>query len=199
MLDTMAATLSIMGLNYLSTGKTPQQLGNAHPNIVPYQAFATSDGNIVLAAANDEQFQRFCAFANIEELAIDKRFSSNELRVYNRKELTEKLQSVIAKKTSQHWLEGLEKIKVTCGPINTIEQVFDDPQIKSRGMKIEMPHLSSGNEKLKLIASPIRFSRTNVEYRYAPPVLGEHTEEILKELLGMDRETITDLRQKEVI
>lgn len=199
MLDTMTATLSIMGLNYLSTGITPQQLGNAHPNIVPYQAFKTSDGNIVLAAANDEQFKRFCEFANIKELAIDRKFKSNELRVLNRKELTDKLQSVIVQKPSKYWLEGLEKIKVTCGPINTIEQVFNDPQVKSRGMEIEMPHLSAGNNNIHLIASPIRMSKTNIEYRYAPPVLGEHTEEILNELLGMDKKDILNLRQRGVI
>ena len=199
MLDTMAATLSIMGLNYLSTGDTPKQLGNAHPNIVPYQAFATSDGSIVLAAANDDQFQRFCEFANIKELALNKKFISNELRVRNRRELIEKLQSVIIQKSTQYWLDGLEEIKVTCGPINTIEQVFNDPQIKSRGMEIEMPHLSAGNEKLHLIGSPVRMSKTKVEYRYAPPVLGEHTEEILNELLGIDMDTISNLRQKGVI
>lgn len=199
MLDTMTATLSIMGLNYLSTGDNPQQMGNAHPNIVPYQAFETADGNIVLAAANDEQYQRFCKFAGIEELATDEKFKSNELRVRNRKELIEKLQSVILQKPSKFWLNGLEKMKVTCGPINTIEQVFNDPQIKSRNMKIELPHLSAGNEKLRLIGSPIRMSKTNVEYRYTPPVLGEHTKEILAELLGLDKNAISNLRKKGVI
>jgi crotonobetainyl-CoA:carnitine CoA-transferase CaiB-like acyl-CoA transferase len=199
MLDTMTATLSIIGLNYLSTGDTPQQLGNAHPNIVPYQAFETADGNIVLAAANDEQYQRFCEFAGIKELATDEKFKTNELRVCNRKELTEKIKSVIAQKTSQYWLDGLEKINVTCGPINTIEQVFNNPQVKSRGMEIEMPHLSAGNEKVQLIASPIRMSKTKVEYRHAPPVLGEHTEEILNELLGLDKEAILGLQKRGVI
>ena len=199
MLDTMTATLSIMGLNYLSTGDIPVQLGNAHPNIVPYEAFETADGNIVLAAANDSQYQRFCEFAGLKELSLDEKFKSNELRVQNRKELIEKLQKVIKQKPSQYWIDGLENINVTCGPINTIEQVFNDPQVKSRGMKLEMPLSSKDNEKLHLIASPIRMSKTSVEYRYTPPILGEHTEEILSELLGLDKDATSDLRKRGII
>ena len=199
MLDTMAATLSIIGLNYLSTGDVPQQLGNAHPNIVPYQVFATADGNIVLAAANDAQYQRFCEFAGVPELAEDEIYKSNELRVLNRKELTEKLQAVIAQKPSQYWLEGLAKVNVTCGPINTIEQVFADPQVQARGMELEMPHSATGDNPVHLIASPIRMSKTVTDYRYAPPVLGQHTDEILAELLDLDADTIAGLRDRGVI
>ena len=199
MLDTMAATLSIIGLNYLSTGNIPLQLGNSHPNIVPYQAFATADGKIVLAAANDSQFQRFCEFAGIAELAKDNKFMTNELRVHNRKKLTEKLQLVIAKKTSQYWLDGLEKLNVTCGPINTIDQVFNDPQVKSRGMELKMPYSAVDNNPVHLIASPIRMSKTKINYRYAPPVLGEHTEEVLKDLLGLDEDDICGLQERGVI
>ncbi len=199
MLDTMAATLSIMGLNYLSTGDVPQQLGNAHPNIVPYQTFATADGNIVLAAANDAQYQRFCEFAGVPELAREEKYKSNELRVRNRKELTEKLQAVFAQKPSQYWLEGLEKISVTSGPINTIDQVFADPQVQARGMELEMPHSATGDNPVHLIASPIRMSKTETEYRYSPPILGEHTDEILRELLGLDADAIADLRERGVI
>ena len=199
MLDTMAATLSIMGLNYLSTGDVPLQLGNSHPNIVPYQAFSTADGNIVLAAANDSQYQRFCKFAGIPELATNDKFKSNELRVRNRKELTKKLQEVIAKKSSQYWLDGLENINVTCGPINTIDQVFNDPQIKRRGMELEMPYSTADGNPVHLISSPIRMSKTSVNYRYAPPILGEHTVAILEELLGLDEIAISGLRERGVI
>ncbi len=199
MLDTMAATLSIMGANYLSTGDVPQQLGNVHPNIVPYQVFATNDGKIVLAAANDAQYQRFCEFAGVPELAGNEKYISNELRVRNRKELTEKLQAVIAQKPSQHWLEGLQKVNVTCGPINTIDQVFADPQVQARGMELEMPHSATGDNPVHLIASPIRMSKTKTDYRFAPPLLGEHTDEILGELLDLDADTIAGLRERGVI
>ncbi len=198
-LDTMAATLSIMGLNYLSTGEVPRQLGNVHPNIVPYQVFATADGKIVLAAANDAQYQRFCEFAGVPELANNEKYISNELRVKNRTELIEKLQTVIALKPSEYWLEGLQKISVTGGPINTIDQVFDNPQVQARGMELEMPYSVTGGSPLHLIASPIRMSKTRTDYRFAPPVLGEHTDEVLSELLGLDADALSGLRERGVI
>ncbi len=199
MLDTMTATLSILGLNYLTTGETPKRLGNTHPNIVPYQAFATEDGNMVLAAANDAQFERFCNFAGAPELASDSDFNSNEQRVINRDRLIEKLSTIIAGKPTQHWIEGLEKINVTCGPINTIDQVFADPQVTARGMDLEMDHPLTGDNPLHLIASPIKMSKTSPEYRRAPPLLGQHTGEVLKELLDMSAEEIQALHEKGVI
>lgn len=199
MLDTMTATLSIMGLNYLATGKEPARLGNAHPNIVPYQAFATADGNMVLAAANDAQYRRFCEFAGIPELAEDENYNTNQQRVRNREELIEKLQSVIGKKPTGHWVEGLEKVNVTCGPINTIEQVFSNEQVQARGMDLEMPHPSTGDKPVHLIGSPIRMSKTGPEYRHAPPVLGQHTEEVLGDLLGLDADAVADLRNRGIV
>jgi len=199
MLDTMTATLSIMGSNYLATGESPKRLGNAHPNIVPYQAFATADGNMVLAAANDSQYQRFCDFAGVPELASDDNYKTNEMRVRNRDELVEKVQAVIRQKPTQHWVEGLEKVNVTCGPINTIDQVFADPQVKARGMELDMPHPATGEAQARLIASPIKMSRTEAEYRHAPPLLGQHTEEVLKELLDMDAGEVAALRQRGII
>jgi crotonobetainyl-CoA:carnitine CoA-transferase CaiB-like acyl-CoA transferase len=188
-----------MGLNYLATGEAPKRLGNAHPNIVPYQAFATADGNMVLAAANDAQYLRFCDFAGIPELAADDRYKSNEMRVRNRDELVEKLQAVIGEKPTKHWVEGLEQVNVTCGPINTIEQVFADPQIKARGMELDMPHPATGEAPVHLIASPIRMSKTGAEYRHAPPMLGQHTEEVLKQLLDMGADEVGELRQRGII
>ncbi|NQU61243.1 MAG: CoA transferase [Rhodospirillales bacterium] len=199
MLDTMVATLSIMGMNYLSTGEDPGRLGNSHPNIVPYQAFATADGNIVLAAANDEQFKRFCDFAGVPELAEDEKYRTNGLRVRNREALIEKLAALMAEKPSKHWLEGLEKVNVTCGPINTLDQVFNDPQVKSRGMKLEMPHPATGDNPVRLIASPIRMSATETANRYSPPLLGQHTEEVLAELLDLGPDEVAKLRGRGIV
>jgi len=199
MLDTMVATLSIMGLNYLSTGEDPRRLGNAHPNIVPYQAFATADGSIVLAAANDDQFKRFCEFAGAPELASDENYLTNDLRVRNREPLIEKLTALMAEKPSEHWLQGLEKVNVTCGPINTLEQVFNDPQVKFRGMELELPHPATGDNPVHLIASPIRMSATETANRHAPPLLGQHTEEVLAELLGLGADEVAKLRGRGAI
>ncbi|MDA1089411.1 MAG: CaiB/BaiF CoA-transferase family protein [Proteobacteria bacterium] len=199
MLDTMTATLSILGLNYLATGETPKRIGNAHPNIVPYQAFATADGDMVLAAANDTQYQRFCDFAEVPELAEDDRYKTNQLRVRNRVELVEKLQAVIAAKPTRHWVEGLEKVNVTCGPINTIEQVFADEQVQARGMGLDMPHPLTGTDPVHLIASPIRMSKTGPDYRHAPPLLGQHTEEVLGELLGINADKVAELRRRGIV
>ena len=199
MLDTQVATLSIMALNYLATGENPLRLGNAHPNIVPYQSFSTADGDIVIAAANDDQFRRLCDFAGVAELARDEKFKTNESRVRNRDALIEKLEAVVSRHPSTHWLEGLVKVNVSCGPINTLEQVFNDPQVKARGMELEMAHPAMGKNPARLIASPIKMSGTEPDYRHAPPTLGQHTEEVLKELLGLDAEAVAGLRERAVV
>ncbi len=199
MLDTQVATMSILGLNYLATDEVPPRLGSAHPNIVPYQGFATADGNIVIAAANDDQFQRLCNFAGVPELAEDDDYRTNDSRVRNRDVLIEKLNAVVGKHPSKHWLEGLEKVNVSCGPINDLEQTFNDPQVKSRGMELEMDHPATGNNPVRLIASPLKFSGADTEYRYAPPTLGQHTDEVLKEILGLEPEEIAGLRQRGVV
>jgi len=199
MLDTQAAMLSMMALNYLATGVSPKRLGNAHPNIVPYQSFATADGDIVIAAANDGQFKRLCAFAGVAELAADPRFKTNDQRVRNRDALIPVLAGIVAAKPSKHWLEGLEKADVSCGPINTIKQLFDDPHVKARGMEIAMPHPATGSAPVKLVASPIRMTATAPDYRFAPPLLGQHTDEVLKEVLGMGAREIAALRKKRVV
>ena len=199
LLDTQVSLLSIQGLNYLTSGEVPGLLGNAHPNIVPYQVFPTADGNIIVAVGNDDQFKRYCEFAGVPELINDERFVTNKARVQNREALTQILNDVMRQKPSAYWLEALEKIKITCGPINNIDQVFDDAQVAARGMRIEMNHPATGGEPLSLIGSPSKMSVTEVSYRHAPPMLGQHTEEVLEELLGIDATECNRLREQGVI
>ena len=199
LLDTQVSLLSIQGLNYLTSGEVPGLLGNAHPNIVPYQVFPTADGNIIVAVGNDDQFKRYCEFAGVPELIDDERFVTNKARVQNREALTQILNEVMRQKPSAYWLEALEKIKITCGPINNIDQVFDDAQVAARGMRIEMNHPATGGEPLSLIGSPSKMSVTEVSYRHAPPMLGQHTEEVLEELLGIDAAECNRLREQGVI
>ena len=198
LLDTQVATLSIQGLNYLSSGETPGLLGNAHPNIVPYQVFPTSDGNIIVAVGNDAQFKRFAAFIGAPELAEKKEFATNEHRVRNREKLTTILNEIMAEKTSQHWLEGLESIKVSCGPINQIDQVFENEQVLARDMKIQMDHPFSA-EPVDLIGNPINMSATPPTYRRPPPTMGEHTDAILSDLLGLSDNDLAGLKERGVI
>jgi crotonobetainyl-CoA:carnitine CoA-transferase CaiB-like acyl-CoA transferase len=195
MLDTQVAWLSIQAMNYLVGGSNPARLGNGHPNIVPYQVFETADGHIMLTIGNDTQFQRFCDFAGVSALAADERFATNAGRVRNRDALIPQMRPVLAAKPSSYWLENLERLSIGCGPINTVDQVFADPQVKDRGMAIEMPHAALGGAPVPLVASPLRFSETPVTYRQAPPVLGEHTDAVLRDVLGMEDGEIDALRR----
>ena len=188
LLDSQAAWLINSGLNYLTSRQDQHRLGNAHPNVVPYQVFQTSDSFFVLAVGNNTQFKKFCEFADTPELADDMRFRTNKDRVHNRNVLAELINDLTKKFSTSYWLEELEKIQVPCGPVNTIREVFDDPQIQHRGMEISMPHNLSGNGKVSLIGSPVKMSETPVSYRNAPPTLGQHTDEILEEILGMDED-----------
>jgi crotonobetainyl-CoA:carnitine CoA-transferase CaiB-like acyl-CoA transferase len=199
MLDTQVAMLSIQGLNYLATGQAPARLGNAHPNIVPYQTFATADGDIILAVGNDAQFRRFCDFAGVPELVTDENFSTNGARVRNRDALTERLTPVLAGRPSRDWIEGLEKLSVSCGPINTLDQVFADPQVEARDMKLQMHHPLAGDAPVPLIASPMKMSATPPSYGHPPPLLGEHSDQVLQELLGLGPEELATLREGGVI
>ena len=198
MLDTSVATLSMQGLNYLTSGVSPPRYGNAHPNIVPYQVFATADGHIILAIANDGQFDRFCGFADAAELCRDERFATNVERVRNRETLIPKLAAIIAARPSRHWLDGLEACNVSCGPINTIDQVFNDPHVQARGMEIAMAHPLS-DKPVRLIGSPLKMSATPPSYDHPPPLLGQHTEALLGELLGLCDDDIAGLRGRGVI
>ena len=199
LLDSQAAWLINSGLNYLTSRQDQHRLGNAHPNVVPYQVFQTSDSFFVLAVGNNTQFKKFCEFADAPELADDMRFRTNKDRVHNRDVLAELINDLTKKFSTSYWLEELEKLQVPCGPVNTIREVFEDPQIQHRGMEISMPHHLSGNGKVSLIGSPLKMSETPVSYSNAPPTLGQHTDEILEELLGISEKERVVLAEKGVI
>ena len=177
LLDTQVAMLANLGANYLVTKKAPRRAGNAHPNIVPYQVFEVADGHLILAIGNDGQFQRFCAVAGCAEVAGDTRFARNADRVRHRDALVPMLVPVLLTRTRAQWLSTLEAATVPCGPINDFDDVFADPQVKARGMVARVPHPHS--DALDLVASPLKLSRTPVRSATAPPLLGEHTDEVL--------------------
>ena len=196
--DTQVAWLGNQAQAYLVSGEIPPRLGNAHASVVPYQVFASADGHVVLAIGNDGQFKKFCAFAEAAGLATDPRFATNTARVRNRAALIPLLDAILAKKPSAHWIDGLEREGVPCSPINRLDQVFADPQVKARDMVVTMRHESSP-APVPLLANPIKYSATPVEYRHAPPILGQHTDEILRELLGLDTGEIARLRKAGVV
>jgi len=186
-------------MNYLSTDKNPDRLGNQHPNIVPYQVMPTSDGYIVLSIGNDPTFERFCKLAGEEKLLGDARFKTNADRVSNREFVTNTLNEITKKHKSDWWLTELEKQKIGCGPINTLSEVFSDPHVKAREMFVQMEHKETGKAPLKLIANPIKMEQTPPTYRMAPPLLGEHTDEILSEKIGLSKSEIINLKDKGII
>lgn len=197
MLDTHVAWLANQGMNYLSTGENPPRLGNQHPNISPYQEFPTKDGYIILAVGNDPTFERFCKAFGQEHLLADERFSTNPKRVANRDLVTQTLTPLMKTRTTVEWVEALEAQKIGCGPINTLKDVFADPHVQARNMVLEMQHGSGAT--VKVVANPVKLSATPPTYRSAPPVLGEHTEEVLTGLLGMTAEEIAALRGKSIL
>ncbi len=197
MLDTHVAWLANQGMNYLATGENPARLGNQHPNIVPYQVFPTSDGYMVLSIGNDPTFERFCKSFGQEHLLADERFATNAKRVENRQLVTETLTPVMKTKTTKEWVAALEALKIGCGPINTLSDVFADPHVQARGCVVEMQHASG--ETVKVIANPVRLSETPPSYRSPPPVLGEHTESVLGGQLGLSAAEIAALREKGVV
>jgi crotonobetainyl-CoA:carnitine CoA-transferase CaiB-like acyl-CoA transferase len=197
MLDTHVAWLANQGMNYLATGEDPPRLGNQHPNIAPYQEFPTGDGYIILAVGNDPTFERFCKAFGQEHLLADPRFATNADRVRNRAATTEALTPVMRSKTTAEWIEALEALKIGCGPINTLRQVFADPHVVARDMVVEMAHASGA--AVRVIANPVKLSATPPSYRTAPPALGEHTEAVLRETLGMGEAEIADLKAKGVV
>jgi len=197
LLDVQVATLANQAMNFLASGVSPQRRGNSHPNIVPYQAFQTGDGHIILAIGNDAQFERFCKLAGRGELAADARFRSNSDRVRYRDALVPQVATIMLQKSSAEWLETLNAEGIPCGPINNIEQVFADPQVQHRGLQLELDHPDAG--KVASVANPIKMSLTPVEYDRAPPLLGQHTDEVLTRLLGMDAQEVSRLKQDNII
>ncbi|MBF4210414.1 CoA transferase [Pseudomonas donghuensis] len=197
LLDVQVACLANQAMNYLTTGTPPRRLGNAHPNIVPYQDFPTADGDFILTVGNDGQFRKFAEVAGQPQWADDPRFATNKQRVANRAELIPLIRQATVFKTTAEWVAQLEQAGVPCGPINDLAQMFADPQVKARGLAIEMPHPLAG--QVPQVASPIRLSETPVEYRHAPPLLGEHTEQILGEVLGLAVSEIERLREAKVV
>jgi crotonobetainyl-CoA:carnitine CoA-transferase CaiB-like acyl-CoA transferase len=197
MLDTHVAWLANQGMNYLATGENPVRLGNQHPNIAPYQEFPTKDGYLILAVGNDPTFERFCKAFGQEALLADPRFATNPIRVQNRQLVTDTLTPVMKSKTTAEWIDALEALKIGCGPINTLEQVFADPHVQAREMVVEMAHGSG--ETVKVIANPVKLSATPPSYRSPPPVLGEHTEDVLASVLKMSTSDIAALREKGIL
>ncbi len=192
LLDVQVACLANQAMNYLATGQNPRRLGNAHPNIVPYQDFPTADGYMILAIGNDGQFARFCEEAGQPGIAADPRFATNRARVANRGELIPMLKRLTIERSTADWVAALEALAVPCGPINTLADVFADPQVQARGLKVTMPHPVAGS--LPLVANPMKLSATPVDYRLPPPMLGEHTEGVLAATLGLDVARIAALR-----
>jgi crotonobetainyl-CoA:carnitine CoA-transferase CaiB-like acyl-CoA transferase len=190
MLDVQAGVLANQAMNYFLSGRVPQRTGNAHPNIQPQDVFACADGELVIVVGNDGQFARLCQGLGEPALATDPRFAANADRVRHVEALRETLEAVLRTGTRQDWIGRLDPLGVPCGPINRIDEVFEDPQLRHRGMRFELPHAVAGS--VPQVANPLRFRQSPIEYRRAPPQLGEHTVEVLREL-GFDEATITRL------
>jgi crotonobetainyl-CoA:carnitine CoA-transferase CaiB-like acyl-CoA transferase len=202
LLDTQVAMLANLGANYLVSGKVPGRSGNAHQNIVPYQVFETAPGRagkeyLILAVGNDTQFAKFCEVAGRPELAADTRFARNQARVRNRAVLVPMLEAIMQSRPKADWLAALEAAKVPCGSINSLAEVFADPQVNERRMVDRWEHPSRSD--LRLVASPIKMSATPVRTDMPPPLLGQHTEQVLAEVLGYDAARIAALRKEGAI
>jgi crotonobetainyl-CoA:carnitine CoA-transferase CaiB-like acyl-CoA transferase len=197
LLDVQVAIMANMASNYLSTNNPPKRWGNAHPNIVPYQTFQTSDGWMIVAAGNDSQYRKFVEAGGENSLASDPRFLSNPQRVKERATLVPLLSEMTKKKTKEEWIRLLETAGVPCGPINDLSEVFENEQVIAREIKQTIDHPTAG--KVELVASPMRMSKTPATIRTAPPTLGQHTDEILGSQLGISQETISQWREKKII
>ncbi len=197
LLDTQVAMLANISSNYLCSGVSPHRWGNAHPNVVPYQTFQTSDSWIIVAVGNDGQFRHFVKAGDRELLADDPRFATNPARIEYRDALIPLLAAMVKEKTKVEWISLLESVGVPCGPINNLQEVFENEQVVARGIQLNVPHPTAGS--MKLVASPMRLSTTPVTVRMPPPLLGEHTEEILGATLHYTHEQIAQLRSKGII
>ena len=197
LLDSAVAMMAVMNMNYLVSGVAPGRVGNAHPNIVPYEAFACADGHLILAVGNDAQFAKFCAVAGVPEWAADPRFVKNADRVRHRDTLVPMVAAVVATRTQHDWLAALEEAGVPCGPINRLDAVFADPQVVARGLRVDLPHPLAGH--VPQVGPPFKLSATPAAPERAPPLLAEHTEAVLRERLGLDDATIARLAAAGVV
>ncbi|ART47558.1 CaiB/BaiF CoA transferase family protein [Acidovorax carolinensis] len=203
LLDVGMAVLANQASGFLATGEAPGRMGNSHPSLAPYQDFPTQDGNMLLAIGNDGQFQRFCAAAAQPQWAADPRFATNTLRVQNRTELIPAMEAVTRTRTTAAWIALLEDKAVPCGPVNNIAQAFDDAQVKARGLAVTLPRWKDGEAgdgvaQITGVASPLRLSANPPVLRNAPPALGQHTDEVLREL-GLDAARVAQLRSGGVV
>lgn len=197
LLDVQVSWLANQAQNYFCSGNPPGRTGEYHPNLAPYQPFPTEDGNLIIAVGNDAQFQRLCDALELPELKDDVQYATNPARVENREELVKVLKTATRNKTSRQWMEVLRKIKVPCGPIQTIDEVFTDSQVLARNMVVEVEHPEMG--PVPTVANPIKYSSTPVEYQKAPPLLGENTSAVLSDVLGMDETQIANLKSQGVL
>lgn len=197
LLDTQVSVLANQALNYLAGGTVPTRLGNAHPNIVPYQTFATRDGHIIMAVGTDRQFKEYCAIIGVPQLADDDRFRSNRGRVENRQALIALLSDPMMARSTADWVAAFEAAAVPCGPINSIDQMFANEQVLARGLQIGLTR--DDGVKVPGVANPIRFSGTPITYDKAPPRMGDGTEKVLREILGKSPEQIAALRHNDTI
>jgi crotonobetainyl-CoA:carnitine CoA-transferase CaiB-like acyl-CoA transferase len=197
LLDCLIAALANQSHGYLVSGRVPKRLGNAHPSIVPYESFPTADGHVMLAVGNDDQFRRFCAASGLNALADDPRFATNTARVKNRSQLVSAITGAFRQAPSETWISRLASVGVPCGPINTLDAVFEDPQVRHRQIARTVPHVVAG--RVASVANPIRMTATGPEDRMGPPVLAEHTESVLKSVLGLGDEAIAELVSKNIV
>lgn len=197
LLDVQLAALANQAMNYLIGGIVPQRLGNAHPNVVPYQDFPTADGYVILTVGNDSQFTSLCRVLGRPEWSADERYLSNALRVKNRDSLVRMINSVTVTRTTDEWLEVMEAARVPCGPINGLDRAFADPQVIARGIRVDVGH--GAGVVVPLVANPIRMSESPVTYRGAPPLLGEHTNQVLGDWLGLNAQAVVGLRDRRVV
>ena len=197
LLDTMVAFNANQIVSYFCSGRIPLRWGNAHPQVVPYEVFATSDGHIILAVGNDSQFASFCRVAGCPELAEEPRFRTNSQRIVHRAELSPLIADIMRTRSKQEWIATLEAANVPCGPINNMKEVFEDPQVRHRGLRVDIPHPLGGSASV--VASPMRLAGTPVEYRHAPPLLGQHNQEIYGDLLGKSAAEIEQWRAAGIV
>ncbi|RJF91900.1 CaiB/BaiF CoA transferase family protein [Noviherbaspirillum saxi] len=197
LLDCIVAINGYQALNYFMSGKIPQRMGNAHPNMVPYQVFRCSEGEVIVAVGNDSQYRAFCEVIGRPDLAVDPRFTTVGLRNVNRHALIPHIAEAMLACSMSEWVQKMEAANVPCGPINNMQQVFEDPHVQHRQMKLSLPH-PVGREVPNL-ANPIRFSDTPIRYKRAAPTLGEHTDEVLGTRLGLSPERIAELKEQGVV